>query len=106
MLHCPGSTDDKIQVFFNAIKGLNSTVGNISATDTNAQAVINKLCSLVAVDVYQLMLEVEGTPQIFTQEQLQTISSKFGVIQNELYADAVFDVSSRLEYAEWKNAIK
>ena len=66
---------------------------------------IEKLCLLVTIDVYQLMLEVEGTPKSFTPEQLQTISSKFSVIQNELYADAVFDVSSRLEYDEWKNAI-
>jgi hypothetical protein len=52
------------------------------------------------------MLEVEGTPKSFTPEQLQKISSKFSVVQSELYGDAVFDVSSRLDYDEWKDSIK
>eukprot|EP00351_Strombidinopsis_sp_SopsisLIS2011_P000988 CAMPEP_0116878140 /NCGR_PEP_ID=MMETSP0463-20121206/9862_1 /TAXON_ID=181622 /ORGANISM="Strombidinopsis sp, Strain SopsisLIS2011" /LENGTH=111 /DNA_ID=CAMNT_0004526007 /DNA_START=349 /DNA_END=681 /DNA_ORIENTATION=- len=102
LLHCGGSNQVKVKIFYNLLQDVSQTW--IAAQDKDFAPSFSKMLKLASIFVFKSMKESEPDSVNFTDEDFEKMEEEFETITEE-FLDAIFDYESKLDREVWEKIV-
>ena len=106
LLHCGGQPKDKAVALYAVLQegGVDSHEF-ISAQDKDLNPVFDKICAMCCWEMFTSGAQIGGIESIYSDDDSNGLKEQVEALREDVFLEEVFGVQSRLDNAEWLDAV-